>query len=257
MELLGGKKMDDTSKQQQDWAELCREIAEEHAPPSEKFVSNVFKSAEQQRQIRVETMAQELQMLNTQEQIKLGLEALFAMILDPGEMELIVQMLEQMGETLGGQRPLVRPDNADGASTTIAGENLAMSLSLQKEALELIEKVALLYMGKEAWKEAIGIFTFLALLESGNANHWFRRALALHFLGYIQKAMDSIEAALALNPQQPEFYILRAAIEVSQQLAAAKESLKSAEELVAAYALVLPTEWEQWKNQLKLEAIYK
>jgi hypothetical protein len=238
--------MDDTNIDQSEWKTLCKEIASFYVPEEDAFPPNAFKTPKQQQELAAITLGQQLEMPEMCALIRNGLDSL---------KELLPQYSAEEQQGVNQLFDIFVSYMTAGASLPSSEESfvdIASLLQLPKAGLDTIDKMGKQWLQSAQWQKAAGVFTLLCLWQSSKDLHWFQRALALYYDNRWDECQQSIENALALNSQQPEYYLLLCSALLSKkEKDLAKEAHRQAQELLSTYRLVLPQVWADWNDTLQ------
>lgn len=233
---------------QDEWIEICRVIGKMSFTQEDNFVSSIFYTNATQSERLVEQIASNIKIDKLQTQIQTGIKVLIEELTTtssaPQRKKNIIFLLEQM----------VQPILKEGCCLNdIQKERLdiATAFGISTESLNIVSALGLHLLDEMKWKEAVGLFTLLIFLQLAEPSHWFRRALAFHGMNDEDEAIDSLEGALVLQENQPEYHIALASCLASRgNLTEARGSLSKANSLIASLQLDLTDEYILWKEKI-------
>lgn len=232
-------------KTNKEWNDLCQSLVEKLEPPAEDYIPTAFQTVEQQRNAKRLEIKEELRDNPFISFVTKGMEYLSSCDACPEGIAL-VEMLMAQQEAL---QTLLKGD-AD-ADADIG--NVVKYLQIPEEQLLAIEKYAKT-LEDPALRSAL--FALLIMLSPHRGDHWFYLSLSLFEGKDFPLALKASWAAVALAPEQPEVYILCAALldDVGQYDDAAP-LIQRAEELQQDHPL--SQEWLQIYSNLSKKFLVK
>lgn len=226
--------------------EIYEEIANAYVPDEDNFIPTPLATASQQRNSAVRELTEQIKMPAFTSQLQVGVETI--------QSGLISLPKEQSDQVTVIFESIVNGLTQENISFEKEGQDPASLLNLSDEGLDIIAHRAMYYLDKQEWEKACGIYSLLVLLKPSNANYWFQRALSLFFANSFEESEISVEAAIEINPNQPEFYLLQASALFSQnERNLSQKSFKKALQLINAYSLTLDEIWKEWSEDIAIK----
>lgn len=232
----------------QERAELCLEFASLQVVEEGLFPLNPFKSQRIQRQEVILELAHKLETASFYRHIEDGVHALMEAIAkrpadQRGSVSMLLTAFSSALTTLEKSEKLA----AESIST---GKEVATILELSLEALEIIQNIGKGYLESKLLQDAVGIFTLLTFWQQSHDQLWFYRAMGLYYDLQSDEALASADAAAAINPQQPEYQLLRSAIFTEKkEFSLAKDAVEEARNAIKRNDLHLHPDWQIWMDR--------
>lgn len=238
----------------QERAELCLEFASLQVVDESLFPLNPFKSQRIQRQAVVLELAHTLETPSFYRQIEDGVHALMEAISKrtPEERGSVSTLLTAFSSAL----TTLEKSEKLAAESLSTGKEVATILELPLEALEIIENIGKVYLESKLLQDAVGIFTLLTFWQQSHDQLWFYRAMGLYYDLQSDEALASADAAAAINPEQPEYQLLRCAIFTEKkEFSLAKDAVEEAHNAIKRNDLHLHIDWQAWMDRAEQKII--
>lgn len=232
----------------------CLEFASLQVIDESLFPLNPFKSQRIQRQEVVQELAHKLETASFYRQIEDGVHALMEAISkrtpeERGSVNTLLTAFSSALTTLEKSEKLA-------AESLSSGQDIAALLELSLDALEIIEKIGKIYLESKLLQNAIGIFTLLTFWQQSHDQLWFYRAMGLYYDLQCDEALVSIDAASTINPEQPEYQLLRSAIFIEKkEFLLAKEAIEEARNAIKRNDLHLHADWQEWMERAQQKVL--
>lgn len=238
--MVPDNKKNESNSNVKEWNALCLQIAAENVAAESDFPSNPLKSQKLQRQEQIASIAETLQMQQYQKSLSIGIDALLC---QPGIKDRVTAVLQAYVE---GLERGISPDRENQTQ-----EDFATALDLNKDTLLDMQKVGSELLAAEQWEKALGVFTLLTLWQHTSPLHWFHRSLAFYFSEQPLEALASVEVALLLSSEQPEYHLVKSVclLQLDRREEAA-QVLQHVQKIINSYNLQLSAEWTAWKMEL-------
>lgn len=230
--------------------ELLESIAEEWVIPEGDFTPDPLRSPQQQRAAAKTQIKEFLRMEKIQEQLFVGIEALFAYVITlsiemRGKVIKELRHLRDLNATEIEKMEIENPETA----------NFAQLLDISEETISIVQKAAWEQMNNSRWDAAEGIYTLLTLLCHNVFQFWFERGIACYYGNNYEASILSYLTALQYTDENPQIYLyLAASYSDSGLVKEAKEALATAKQEFKKDA-AKQKEWEELlkKVQTKVE----
>lgn len=223
--------------------ELLETIAEEWVIPEEEFTPDPMRSPQQQRAAAKGQIIEFLKMETMQEQLFIGIEALFTYFntLPVQVREKAIRELRHLSDLNTMEIEKMEIENPETA-------NFAQLLGISEETILIVQKAAWEEMNNSRWEAAEGIYALLALLCHNVFQFWFERGIACYYNNNYEASILSYLTALQYTDENPQIYLYLAASysdcglvkEAKEALANAKQEFKKD-----------PAKQKEWDELLK------
>lgn len=219
------------------WDALCVSLADKLAPPAYDYIPTPLQTSEQQRAAECRQIKNELKENPFIPLVQNGIEHLANCTECPEGITLI--------ETLVAHGPALQALMAEAPnSQESATGSVAEQLHLPRELVQAVEKYA---KAVEDAATRCALFALFTMLSPHRGDYWFCLSFSLFEAGSTDLSLKASWAAMALLPEQPEAYILRAALlSDDNQLDDARSLVQQAEELQKTHPLS-----ENWEHIYK------
>ncbi len=232
-----------------DWKKLSEELADKCVRSEDDFMPDPFKSPKLQRQIAVKELAKMMEMPAFFSYVDQGIEAIAEKMgnLPEEEQEKIFNLIDYLEEAFES----IHDTNAFVNNKGVI--DISNGLGLSPETLLPLENLGMECLANSEWPAEVGIFSVLALLNTTEPRYLFLRALGFYFTHAWEEGLNNIEAAIAMNPFQPEYFILAASLSLTKDPKKAKEYFDEALMQFKHNPSELSAFWQERYDELKMQ----